>query len=69
MKVPAGVSSTIEMRRAVPVQAPEFVQDVPAMIVAGLGDQLPVGKMPIDGTSPTGTAQWEKRNIAMEIPV
>ena len=69
VKVPVGVSSTIEMRRAVPVQAPEFVQDVTAMIVAGLGDQLPVSKMPIDGTFPTGTAQWEKRNIALEIPV
>jgi pyruvate-ferredoxin/flavodoxin oxidoreductase len=69
VKVPAKVSSTIEMRRAVPVQAPEFVQDVTAMIVAGLGDQLPVSKMPMDGTFPTGTAQWEKRNIALEIPV
>ena len=69
VKVPAGVTSTIEMRRAVPVQAPEFVQDVTAMIVAGLGDQLPVSKMPMDGTFPTGTAQWEKRNIALEIPV
>jgi pyruvate-ferredoxin/flavodoxin oxidoreductase len=69
VQVPADVTSTIEMRRAVPVQAPEFVQDVTAMIVAGLGDQLPVSKMPIDGTFPTGTAQWEKRNIALEIPV
>jgi pyruvate-ferredoxin/flavodoxin oxidoreductase len=69
VKVPAGVSSTIEMRRAVPVQAPEFVQDVTGVIVAGLGDQLPVSKMPVDGTFPTGTAQWEKRNIALEIPV
>ena len=69
VKVPASITSTIEMRRAVPVQAPEFVQDVTAMIVAGLGDQLPVSKMPMDGTFPTGTAQWEKRNIALEIPV
>jgi pyruvate-ferredoxin/flavodoxin oxidoreductase len=69
VKVPAGVTSTIEMRRAVPVQAPEFVQDVTGVIVAGLGDQLPVSKMPVDGTFPTGTAQWEKRNIALEIPV
>jgi pyruvate-ferredoxin/flavodoxin oxidoreductase len=69
VKVPAKVTSTIEMRRAVPVQAPEFVQDVTAVIVAGLGDQLPVSKMPVDGTFPTGTAQWEKRNIALEIPV
>jgi pyruvate-ferredoxin/flavodoxin oxidoreductase len=69
VKVPASVTSTIEMRRAVPAQAPEFVQDVTAVIVAGLGDQLPVSKMPMDGTFPTGTAQWEKRNIALEIPV
>ena len=69
VKVPASVTSTIEMRRAVPVQAPDFVQDVTAVIVAGLGDQLPVSKMPLDGTFPTGTAQWEKRNIALEIPV
>ncbi|CAG0928911.1 pyruvate-ferredoxin/flavodoxin oxidoreductase [Thermoflexales bacterium] len=69
VKVPASVTSTIEMRRAVPVQAPEFVQDVTGVIVAGLGDQLPVSKMPVDGTFPTGTAQWEKRNIALEIPV
>jgi pyruvate-ferredoxin/flavodoxin oxidoreductase len=69
VKVPAKVTSTIEMRRAVPVQAPDFVQDVTAVIVAGLGDQLPVSKMPLDGTFPTGTAQWEKRNIALEIPV
>jgi len=69
VKVPEKVTSAIEMRRAVPVQAPEFVQDVTAVIVAGLGDQLPVSKMPMDGTFPTGTAQWEKRNIALEIPV
>jgi pyruvate-ferredoxin/flavodoxin oxidoreductase len=69
VKVPAKVTSTIEMRRAVPAQAPEFVQDVTAVIVAKQGDQLPVSKMPMDGTFPTGTAQWEKRNIALEIPV
>jgi len=69
VKVPAKVTSTIEMRRAVPVQAPDFVQNVTATIIAKLGDQLPVSKMPVDGTFPTGTAQWEKRNIALEIPV
>ncbi len=51
------------------MQAPEFVQNVTATIIAGLGDQLPVSKMPMDGTFPTGTAQWEKRNISLEIPV
>jgi pyruvate-ferredoxin/flavodoxin oxidoreductase len=69
VKVPSSVTSTIEMRRPVPVQAPEFVQEVTAAIIAGLGDQLPVSKMPMDGTFPTGTAQWEKRNISLEIPV
>ena len=69
VKVPASATSTIEMRPAVPAAAPAFVQDVTATIIAGLGDQLPVSKMPIDGTYPTGTAQWEKRNISLDIPV
>ena len=38
-------------------------------MIAGEGDDLPVSAMPVDGTFPTGTAQWEKRNIALEIPV
>jgi pyruvate-ferredoxin/flavodoxin oxidoreductase len=69
VKVPGKVSSTIEMPPIVSNKAPAFVQDVTAQIIAGLGDALPVSKMPIDGTFPTGTAQWEKRNIALEIPV
>ncbi len=50
-------------------EAPPFVQCVLSEIIAGRGDQLPVSAMPIDGTFPTGTAAWEKRNIALEIPV
>ena len=50
-------------------KAPDFVKEVTAQIMAGFGDQLPVSTMPVDGTFPTGTAQWEKRNIALEIPV
>jgi pyruvate-ferredoxin/flavodoxin oxidoreductase len=50
-------------------KAPAFVKEVTARIIAGLGDSLPVSAMPIDGTFPTGTANWEKRNIALEIPV
>jgi pyruvate-ferredoxin/flavodoxin oxidoreductase len=69
VKVPAKVSSTLEMPPIVSDKAPAFVQDVTAQIIAGLGDALPVSKMPVDGTFPTGTAQWEKRNIALEIPV
>ncbi len=53
----------------VPKEAPDFVQRVTAQIIAGRGDLLPVSAMPVDGTFPTATAQWEKRNIALEIPV
>ena len=68
VKVPAAISSTFDVRPPVPAQAPEFVQNVLAPIIQGDGDLLPVSKLPIDGTFPTGTAQWEKRNIALEIP-
>ena len=69
IKVPATASSTIRMKPPVPEQAPEFVQKVLAPIIIGEGDSLPVSAFPVDGTFPTGTAQWEKRNIALEIPV
>ncbi|HXZ79534.1 MAG TPA: pyruvate:ferredoxin (flavodoxin) oxidoreductase, partial [Terriglobales bacterium] len=68
VKVPNEVSSSFDIRPAVPAQAPVFVKDVLAPIIEGNGDLLPVSKLPIDGTFPTGTAQWEKRNIALEIP-
>ncbi len=68
-KVPAAVTSTFDMRPAFPPQAPEFERNVLAQIYAGYGDDLPVSAFPIDGTFPTATAQWEKRNIALEIPV
>jgi pyruvate-ferredoxin/flavodoxin oxidoreductase len=69
VQVPAEVTAKFDMRPPVPAGAPEFVQKVTARIVAGEGDDLPVSAMPIDGTFPTGTTQWEKRNIALEIPV
>jgi len=69
VKVPAAATATFDIRPAVPAAAPEFVQKVTARIIAGEGDDLPVSAMPIDGTFPTGTTQWEKRNIALEIPV
>ncbi|MCX7938710.1 MAG: pyruvate:ferredoxin (flavodoxin) oxidoreductase, partial [Thermoflexales bacterium] len=53
----------------VPPEAPEFVQKVTAMMIAGKGDLLPVSAFPPDGTYPSGTTQWEKRNIAQEVPV
>jgi pyruvate-ferredoxin/flavodoxin oxidoreductase len=69
VKVPATATSTFEMPPVVSAAAPDFVKNVTAMIIAGKGDELSVGHMPQDGTFPVGTAQWEKRNIALEIPV
>ena len=69
VQVPETITSLFDIRPAVPAAAPDFVQKVTAKICAGEGDDLPVSAMPIDGTFPTATAQWEKRNIALEIPV
>jgi pyruvate-ferredoxin/flavodoxin oxidoreductase len=69
VELPVAVSSTLELGLPVPAAAPAFVQDVTAMMIAGKGDQLPVSMLPNDGTYPTGTTQWEKRNIAQEIPL
>ena len=67
--VPEATTSQIQRPLAVSAAAPEFVQEVTAKIIGGNGDLLPVSALPCDGTFPTGTAQWEKRNIALEIPV
>ncbi len=69
VKVPVVASSSFARRAAVPANAPKFVKEVIGPISIFEGDNLPVSAMPIDGTFPTGTAQWEKRNIALEIPV
>jgi len=53
----------------VPLNAPDFIQKVTAKMMAGDGDLLPVSAIPIDGTYPTGTTQWERRNIAQDVPV
>ena len=55
--------------RAVPEAAPAFVQNVTAMMIAGAGDLIPVSALPVDGTYPSATAQWERRNLADEVPV
>ncbi|MGB8367982.1 MAG: pyruvate:ferredoxin (flavodoxin) oxidoreductase [Limisphaerales bacterium] len=49
--------------------APQFVKDVLGKLTAGEGDDLPVSAFPVDGTFPTATAQYEKRNLALDIPV
>jgi len=69
VKVPSAITSKFELRPAVPANAPEFVRDVEGLMISGDGDLIPVSAMPIDGTFPTATTQWEKRNIALEIPV
>ncbi len=67
--VPAGVTSRIEMPPLVPANAPEFVRTVTARLFSGLGDQIPVSAIPVDGTFPSGTAAFEKRNISDTVPV
>jgi pyruvate-ferredoxin/flavodoxin oxidoreductase len=67
--VPALATSTFEIAPAVSPDAPEFVRTVTAEIISGRGDLLPVSAFPVDGTYPVATAQWEKRNIAQEVPV
>jgi pyruvate-ferredoxin/flavodoxin oxidoreductase len=67
--VPGKVTSLFERPPVVAANAPEFVQNITATLIAGRGDALPVSAIPADGTWPTDTARWEKRNIALEIPV
>ena len=68
VKVPGVAESPIQKPPIVPLEAPEFVQKFTAEIIAGRGDSLPVSAFTPDGSFPTGTAKWEKRNIALEIP-
>jgi pyruvate-ferredoxin/flavodoxin oxidoreductase len=68
VKVPQTATSSFDVRPPVPASAPAFVQNVTARIIAGDGDRLPVSALPADGTYPSGTTRWEKRNIALEIP-
>jgi len=59
----------LSRRPPVPCEAPDFVRNVLGPMIVGDGDDLPVSALPCDGTYPSGTARWEKRNIAQEIPV
>jgi len=67
--VPATATADFDVPPAVPEAAPDFVKQVTGMMLANKGDLLPVSAFPIDGTWPTGTSQFEKRNLAQEIPV
>ena len=66
--VPEAATSTLDLLPPVAAEAPDFVRKVTGMMISGEGDALPVSALPPDGTFPTGTAKWEKRNIAPEIP-
>jgi pyruvate-ferredoxin/flavodoxin oxidoreductase len=68
VRVPAHATGARHRRPAMPADAPDFVQRVTGMIAAGRGDLLPVSALPVDGTFPSGTARWERRGIADEIP-
>jgi pyruvate-ferredoxin/flavodoxin oxidoreductase len=67
--VPSAAESAFDLPPTVPEIAPDFVRRVTSEMIAGKGDALPVSALPIDGTYPTATARWEKRNIAQEVPV
>ncbi len=69
LSVPSSVNGHHKRPPLVSAKAPDFVQRVTATILAGKGDLLPVSAFPVDGTWPTATTQWEKRNLALEIPV
>ncbi|HZD78705.1 MAG TPA: pyruvate:ferredoxin (flavodoxin) oxidoreductase [Actinomycetota bacterium] len=69
VRIPVETSGDLHRLPPVPDDAPDFVKRVTAMMIAGQGDLLPVSALPPDGTFPTGTARWEKRSIAHEIPI
>jgi len=69
IQVPAAADGTIEMPPAVSPKAPDFVQAVTAEIMAGRGDDLPVSAFPVDGTYPSATTKWEKRNVSLTVPI
>ena len=69
VEIPSEVTSDHRRQSTVATEAPDFVQRVTAIVMAGEGDRLPVSAFPVDGTFPSGTTKYERRGIAMEIPV
>jgi pyruvate-ferredoxin/flavodoxin oxidoreductase len=69
VQVPAVATSNIERDKIVPDDAPDFVRRVTAKMLAGIGDEIPVSMVPVDGTFPSGTSAFEKRNISDTVPV
>lgn len=69
IEVPASTNATVDLRLPVPETAPKFVKEVIGKMIANEGDTLPVSAFPIDGTWPSATTQYEKRGIALQVPV
>ena len=69
VELPTTVTATRGVRPLVPEDAPEFVRTVIGAMMAGHGEDLPVSALPVDGTYPSGTAAYEKRNISDEVAV
>ncbi|MBV8378158.1 MAG: pyruvate:ferredoxin (flavodoxin) oxidoreductase [Verrucomicrobia bacterium] len=69
VKIPSSVPERVAIEKPAVNGSPAFVREVLHKIIAGQGDQLPVSALPVDGTFPTGTSRWEKRNLAQEVPV
>ena len=69
VQVPAAATSNIERDKIVPDDAPDFVRRVTAKMLVGIGDEIPVSLVPADGTFPSGTSAFEKRNISDSVPV
>ncbi len=67
--LPGRADSSRRLREAVPAHAPDFVQRITARIIEGHGDLLPVSALPVDGTFPTATSQYERRSIAVDVPI
>lgn len=69
VNIPSNFTSTWNLAAPVPAESPDFVRNVTGEIIAGRGDLVPVSALPADGSFPLGTARYEKRNLALEIPV
>jgi pyruvate-ferredoxin/flavodoxin oxidoreductase len=69
VEVESKVTSNKQIEFPIPDDAPEFIKEVTGKIIAGEGDLVPVSKFPVDGTYPSETTKWEKRNIALQVPV
>ena len=70
VEIPAGdaFEKLMPLEDVVPAHAPAFVRDVTAVMMRGRGDDLPVSKLPVDGTYPSGTSKWEKSNVSDRVP-